>query len=335
MPDNNKIILGTNDDTYIAADDAGNIVLQHEGGNRISMNNTSITPASNEQIDLGSSTNKFRDLYLSSDSIYIGDTKLSSDPNTGALTTAVANGQGGFSAAEGVGPANINSTSASSSLSRSGSVNLQPYTNNKLMWSGSMLANGNSPALNVGQEFTALGNGIRLDDQFGGGYFFEDINGQAQWALSFIVLPGNTDVDTSTFGNLHSTMSAANYKWRMQADLQFGTMSCELVDTSGVVQDWTSFRVVAIGQINGSGSVQLVPGGVRMSDLLDQTGQGNASFVGAADLGLNLPNEVTYTQIVNRVELTNSAALRVSIGGQLYELTRSTDGSGTAILTQV
>jgi|9_EtaG_2_1085328.scaffolds.fasta_scaffold00008_47 hypothetical protein len=99
MPDNNKIILGTNDDTYIAADDAGNIVLQHEGGNRISMNNTSITPASNEQIDLGSATKKFRDLYLSSDSIFIGNTKLSSDPTTGALSTVVADAQGQFTAA--------------------------------------------------------------------------------------------------------------------------------------------------------------------------------------------------------------------------------------------
>jgi len=99
MPDKNKIILGTNDDTYIAADDAGNIVLQHEGGNRISMNNTSITPASNEQIDLGSSTNKFKDLYLSSDSIFIGNTKLSSDPTTGELSTVVADAQGQFTAA--------------------------------------------------------------------------------------------------------------------------------------------------------------------------------------------------------------------------------------------
>lgn len=334
MPDNNKIILGTNDDTYIAADDAGNIVLQHEGGNRISMGNTSITPASNEQIDLGSATNKFRDLYLSSSSIFIGDTKLSSDPSTGALTTAVADGQGGFSAAEGVGPANINSTSTSLSLSRSGSVSLQPYTNNKLMWSGSMLANGNSPALNVGQEFTALGNGIKVNEQFGGGTLFEDANG-AFWTISWIVLPGNTDVDTSAYGDLHSTMSAANYKWRMQADLQFGTMSIELVNTSGVAQTWTNTRVVAVGQQNGSGSVLLIPGGVKMSDILDQTGQGNAAFSGVADNSLNLPNEVTYTQVTNRVELANSAALRVSIGGQLYELGRSTDGSGTAILNQV
>ena len=98
MPDKNKLILGTNDDTYIAADDAGNIILQHEGGNRVSMSNTSITPASNEQIDLGSATNKFKDLYLSSDSIYIGNTKLSSDPATGGLSTVVADEQGQFTA---------------------------------------------------------------------------------------------------------------------------------------------------------------------------------------------------------------------------------------------
>ena len=105
MPDNNKIILGTNDDTYIAADDAGNIILQHEGGNRVSMSNTSITPASNEQIDLGSSTNKFRDLYISSNSLFVGNTKISADPTTGELTSAVANNQGVFGAPAAIGGA--------------------------------------------------------------------------------------------------------------------------------------------------------------------------------------------------------------------------------------
>ena len=98
MPDKNKIILGTNDDTYIAADDAGNIVLQHEQGQRVALTNTSIEPATDETLDLGSATNKFKDLYLSSDSIFIGNTKLSSDPATGALSTVVADEQGQFTA---------------------------------------------------------------------------------------------------------------------------------------------------------------------------------------------------------------------------------------------
>jgi hypothetical protein len=98
MPDKNKIILGTNDDTYIAADDAGNIVLQHEQGQRVALTNSSIEPATDETLDLGSPTNKFKDLYLSSDSIFIGNTKLSSDPATGALSTVVADEQGQFTA---------------------------------------------------------------------------------------------------------------------------------------------------------------------------------------------------------------------------------------------
>ena len=99
MPDKNKIILGTNDDTYIAADDAGNIVLQHEEGQRVALTSTSIEPATDETLDLGSATNKFKDLYLSSDSIFIGNTKLSSDPTTGALSTVVGDEQGQFTAA--------------------------------------------------------------------------------------------------------------------------------------------------------------------------------------------------------------------------------------------
>ena len=34
MADNNKLFLGTNKDTYIAADDAGSIVFQNETGTR-------------------------------------------------------------------------------------------------------------------------------------------------------------------------------------------------------------------------------------------------------------------------------------------------------------
>lgn len=98
MPDKNKIILGTNDDTYIAADDAGNIVLQHEEGQRVALTDSAIEPATDETLDLGTATNKFKDLYLSSDSIYIGNTKLSSDPTTGALSTVVADEQGQFTA---------------------------------------------------------------------------------------------------------------------------------------------------------------------------------------------------------------------------------------------
>ena len=98
MPDKNKIILGTNDDTYIAADDAGNIVLQHEQGQRVALTDSAIEPATDETLDLGSATKKFKDLYLSSDSIYIGNTKLSSDPTTGALSTVVADEQGQFTA---------------------------------------------------------------------------------------------------------------------------------------------------------------------------------------------------------------------------------------------
>lgn len=73
MADKNKIILGTNADTYIAADDAGNIVLQHEAGQRVSLTNEAILPSENETLDLGSAEKKFKDLYLSNNTIYMGD----------------------------------------------------------------------------------------------------------------------------------------------------------------------------------------------------------------------------------------------------------------------
>jgi hypothetical protein len=98
MPDKNKIIFGTNNDTYIGADEAGNIILQHEEGQRVALTGSAIEPATDETLDLGTATNKFKDLYLSSDSIYIGNTKLSSDPTTGALSTVVGDAQGQFTA---------------------------------------------------------------------------------------------------------------------------------------------------------------------------------------------------------------------------------------------
>jgi len=72
--------------------------LQHEEGQRVALTNSAIEPATDETLDLGTPTNKFKDLYLSSDSIFIGNTKLSSDPATGALSTVVADEQGQFTA---------------------------------------------------------------------------------------------------------------------------------------------------------------------------------------------------------------------------------------------
>lgn len=70
MADNNKVFLGTNKDTYIAADDAGNIVMQHEAGNRVEVTSDS----------------------LKSNSIQLGNTKILTD-ETGALVSSIDGGE--------------------------------------------------------------------------------------------------------------------------------------------------------------------------------------------------------------------------------------------------
>jgi microcystin-dependent protein len=56
----------------------------HVEGNILVKGN--VIPAENETYDLGSSTSAFRDLYLSGSSIFLGNTKITSDPITGNVS---------------------------------------------------------------------------------------------------------------------------------------------------------------------------------------------------------------------------------------------------------
>jgi hypothetical protein len=56
----------------------------HVEGNILVKGN--VVPAENETYDLGTSTSAFRDLYLSGDTIFLGNTKITSDPVTGSVT---------------------------------------------------------------------------------------------------------------------------------------------------------------------------------------------------------------------------------------------------------
>ena len=60
--------------TNLSNNGSGNVVID-----------THFLPNTNETYDIGSSTLKFRDIYLSDSTIYLGDTALSSDPTTQEL----------------------------------------------------------------------------------------------------------------------------------------------------------------------------------------------------------------------------------------------------------
>lgn len=118
MPDKYELFLDKNKKVKLSADEQGNffaeandkrIKLGASGLENVDENGVaspvgadltaldqSIIPDTNEVYDLGSAEKKFRHLYLSSNSLFVGDTKITSDPTTGALTTAVSDGQGGF-----------------------------------------------------------------------------------------------------------------------------------------------------------------------------------------------------------------------------------------------
>lgn len=127
MPDKYELFLDKNKKVKLSADEQGNFFaeandkkiklgsngLENVDGNGVASPvgadltalDQSIIPDTNEVYDLGSAEKKFRHLYLSSNSLFVGDTKITSDPTTGALTTAVSDGQGGFAEPAPVGDA--------------------------------------------------------------------------------------------------------------------------------------------------------------------------------------------------------------------------------------
>tara|TARA_S200002703_G_scaffold159908_1_gene175386 strand:- start:1708 stop:3339 length:1632 start_codon:yes stop_codon:yes gene_type:complete len=84
-----KLSLGTNNTERLLINSDGNVGIGttspaaklHVGGNTILSGNLdisgSITPAKDVAFDIGSPTKRFKDLYLSGDSIFLGETKLS------------------------------------------------------------------------------------------------------------------------------------------------------------------------------------------------------------------------------------------------------------------
>lgn len=146
MPDKYELFLDKNKKVKLSADEQGNffaeandkkIKLGASGLENVDENGVaspvgadltalsqSIIPDTNEVYDLGSAEKKFRHLYLSSNSLFVGDTKITSDPTTGALTTAVSDGQGGFAEPAPVGGASSTfdwkGTSVNESVTTSG-----------------------------------------------------------------------------------------------------------------------------------------------------------------------------------------------------------------------
>jgi hypothetical protein len=144
MPDKYELFLDKNKKVKLSADEQGNffaeandkkIKLGASGLENVDENGVaspvgadltalsqSIIPDTNEVYDLGSAEKKFRHLYLSSNSLFVGDTKITSDPTTGALTTAVSDGQGGFA-----DPAPVGGSAGSYDWEATGFTHFSPF----------------------------------------------------------------------------------------------------------------------------------------------------------------------------------------------------------------
>jgi hypothetical protein len=66
--------------------DATEVDFQIGGTSQIKLTDGALTPTTDDDIDLGSATNRFKDLYLTGGTLYLGDTAVSS--NTVVTTTS-------------------------------------------------------------------------------------------------------------------------------------------------------------------------------------------------------------------------------------------------------
>lgn len=121
-----ELILDVDGDTSITADSDDQIDIKIGGSNRININSSAIIPSSNGNLNLGTSSNRFGDVYASGTSRLntvaisggaIANTTIGATiPNTGAFTSLSASSQITSTLATGTAPMVIASTTAVSNL---------------------------------------------------------------------------------------------------------------------------------------------------------------------------------------------------------------------------
>jgi hypothetical protein len=121
-----ELILDVDGDTSITADSDDQIDIKIGGSNRININPSAIIPSSNGNLNLGTGSNRFGDVYASGTSRLntvlisggaIANTTIGATvPNTGAFTSLSASSQITSTLATGTAPMVIASTTAVSNL---------------------------------------------------------------------------------------------------------------------------------------------------------------------------------------------------------------------------
>lgn len=379
MPEKYELFLDKNKKVKLSADEQGNffaeandkkIKLGSNGlenvdvngvvspvGNDLTTLDQSIIPDTNQVYDLGSAEKKFRHLYLSSNSLFVGDTKITSDPTTGALTTSVADEQGVFGASSAVGPENIsgstdtvnieigntwdgsgtfNHVGGSANAPNEHTISFSPFNNTGLFIMSSAFT---GRSFQVGQELGFAEKGFRFEASFpndiaeagNGDYYF----------LYNVIFPGNAIGDTVNYGTEHG--NTADLRWYFVQDYGHGSLAWELRNkNTNVPVNLSDVYLSAKGENLSTGAFENLQGGVQFTYLLDQwQSQGNISLSPDADYtppgfgsppAMEFPNNVIFDETQSNVTITGN--LNMTFDGVNYKLTRNSS-SGAVETTAI
>lgn len=369
MPDKYELFLDKNKKVKLSADEQGNFFaeandkkiklgsngLENVDGNGVASPvgadltalDQSIIPDTNEVYDLGSAEKKFRHLYLSSNSLFVGDTKITSDPTTGALTTAVADEQGVFGAVSAVGPENVaggtDLVTITKGLTHDGttgnlaptqlSIGFLPHSDSKAFitgtaFNGATLETGQSGAGQYsGTELGFTERGFRMQDTSSSGNFQyqSTVNGRF-FEVQWVIMPGNENV-FANYDQEHA--NTADLRWYFTDDLGSGNLVWELRNkNTNESVNFSDVYVVAQGLDLFDYTSYYIPGGVPLDAVFSaiQNGDINPSpdytppgF--GSPPPMNFPNNATWGE--NQPNVTITGSLKMTFDGANYKLTRN------------
>jgi hypothetical protein len=226
-------------------------VLVDGVGSRINLDGTvkgNIIPDQNEQYDLGSATNKFRDLYLSTGTIYLGAHKLSIASGSLHLNDSDISTTVDYSSIQ-------NRVVNLSDLANVGST--APTTGQVLKWDGAQWAPGEDISIGgEGLDATTLGG-------FAGTYYLNYNN--------FTNVPTNLSTFTNDSGYLSNT------HWNIVGDDSAGT---SINNTETLKVTGSNNITTSVSEINNN-TILNISGPTALSDFTN-----DANFITGASLNV-------------------------------------------------
>lgn len=303
------------------------LYLSVGGGGAVDLTaiNTNISPGTNETYDLGSPTKRWRDIYLSGDSIHLGDAKITSQYGVvnlpaGSTIGSLALDESYFKTIAVPGQANIVADTGTDTLTIASSSGITLTTNagtDRLTIANSGVlsnaggtgitvsgATGNVVINNAGVLSTIAGYGISVSGATG------NVTIANTGVVSIITDPGSgISLDTSVPGTVRITNAAPSVPQNI-----FQTVAVS--GQSNVVADSTSDTLTFV---NGTG-VSITTN--ALTDSITFTNSGVTSFA-VSGVGLNA------SAATGSITLSNTGVTAVSAGDGI-SINQST---GTVVVT--